>query len=118
GVVGVVSGIVVGFWGGFCAACGVFCSGRVRNSTRALAWTFLILILGLGNWPWMVGGSLGTYREVATPWSNHQLGVGNPWSEPANALIVWAVELALYAAAAGLLTWGSIRRLRATWGES
>ena len=113
-----VSATIVGLVAWFVAAVGVFVSGRVRNSTRSLAWTFLILILGLGNWPWMVGGSLGTYREVATPWSNQKLGVGNPWSEPANALIVWAVELALYAAAAGLLTWGSIRRLRATWGES
>jgi hypothetical protein len=66
----------------------------------------------------MVLGSLEIYREVATPWSNDKLAVGNPWSEPANALIVWAVELSLYTAAAGLLTWGSIRRLRATWGES
>ena len=113
-----VSATIVGLVAWFLAAVGVFVSGRVRNSTRSLAWTFLILILGLGHWPWMVGGSLGTYREVATPWSNQKLGVGNPWSEPANALIVWAVELALYAAAAGLLTWGSIRRLRATWGES
>jgi hypothetical protein len=113
-----LSAAIVGLVAWFLGAVGVFVSGRVRNSTRALAWTFLILILGLVHWPWMVGGALGTYSEVATGWSYRELGAGNPWSVPEHALIVWAVELAFYGATAGLLTWGSIRRLRATWGAS
>jgi ABC-type transport system involved in multi-copper enzyme maturation permease subunit len=83
------------------AAVGVFASSRAKNSIRSLAITFITLF-GFGmlsGWPSMLWASLASYREAALWWSS------------AGPL------LTVYAAFAGLVSFWSVGRLRATWGS-
>jgi hypothetical protein len=101
----------------FLAAAGVFISGRARNSTRALAWTFLVLFLTLGRWPALLWQWLGSWREVAALWSPGSPAALQPGALTPDAPAALALTAAVAATAAGLLTFWAARRLRATWGQ-
>jgi hypothetical protein len=99
------------------AAVGVLVSGRARNSTRSLAWTFIALLIGLGNMPvgfWM---ALASYPEVRALWPEHGSTVMSRWALTPYGVVVFMIVTAIYAGIAGLLSIWSIRRLRATWGQ-
>ncbi len=106
---------VIAAW--FVAALGVLVSARARNSTHALAWTFVPLLVVLGNVAMWIWASLMSYAQVMALWSNRGLSVSQPWSPSFAGVGVFFVVSAAYAAGAGLLTFWSIRRLRSTWGR-
>jgi ABC-type transport system involved in multi-copper enzyme maturation permease subunit len=105
----------VGAW--LIAAVGVFVSSRARNSTRALMTTLIVLIVGAGNLPMMLRGSLASYPEVNGLWSGQGPVRYDPWALSAGALGLFAIMLIIDATAAGLLTLWTVRRLRTTWGQ-
>ena len=106
---------VIAAW--FVAALGVLVSARARNSTHALAWTFVALLLVLGNVATLIWTSLMSYAQVSNLWSNPGLSVSQPWTPSLTMVGVFLVVTAAYASGAGLLSFWSIRRLRATWGR-
>ncbi len=99
------------------AALGVFVSGWARNSTRSLAWTFIALLIGLGNVPGTLWTSLVSYPEVRALWLNGGPLLSDPWAPTPFVVVVFVVVTAIYAGVAALLSFWSIRRLRATWGQ-
>jgi hypothetical protein len=115
---GVLAGAAIVFvvaW--LIAAVGVFVSGRARNSTRSLAWTFIALLIGLGNVPLTIWMSLVSYPEVAALWPSPGSTAINRWTPTSQGVVVFVIVTAIYAGIAGLLSIWSIRRLRATWGQ-
>jgi hypothetical protein len=100
----------------FIAAVGVFFSAHARNSTRALMLTFIALFLSL-IWPWVPWRSPITDLRGAILWMNGGLAGSHPWIASLDVLIGLAYTAISFAAAAGILTWWSIRRLRANWGQ-
>jgi ABC-type transport system involved in multi-copper enzyme maturation permease subunit len=102
----------------FAAAVGVFVSALARNSTRALAATFITLLVLLNFGPYAMAIALFSPREFAILWAQGR--APRPLSLPLTpaALAIVVVVTAGYAAfAAGFTAW-SIRRLRTTWGRS
>ncbi|MGP0063223.1 MAG: ABC transporter permease [Isosphaeraceae bacterium] len=99
------------------AATGVFVSCRARNSTRALAWTFIALLIGLGNGPGLLWDSLVSYSEVDQLSLNQALPVLIPLSVTRYLSAGFLSTTIITAAFAGLLSIWSIRRLGATWGQ-
>jgi ABC-type transport system involved in multi-copper enzyme maturation permease subunit len=108
--------IAVAAW--FTAAVGVCASAFARNSTRALAATFIALPLPLSYWPLSFWGALFTPYQpgIGTPEVSKQ--VAWPHALTPADLAGLIVLTAGYAAIAGALTAFSIRRLRATWGRA
>jgi hypothetical protein len=101
----------------FAASVGVFASTVARNSTRALAATFIALLMLLSFWPFAVAGALFSPRELAALWAQGTPHGPPPLALNPAALAVAVVLTACYAGfAVGLTEW-SIRRLRATWGR-
>jgi len=107
---------VFGAW--FVASLGVLISSQARNGTRALAATFLIMFASGWVWPSQLWHSLIAPRELATMGS--ELGAGRTLAGTRifEAVIDFGVVAALYAGAAGVLTYWSVRRLRGRWGGS
>jgi ABC-type transport system involved in multi-copper enzyme maturation permease subunit len=102
----------------FAAAVGVAASASARNSTRALAATFIILVVLLNFWPFAMAGALFSPREIAVLWGHGHTRGYPPLPLNAAGLATVVVITAVYAAiAAGLTAW-SIRRLRTTWGRA
>lgn len=94
----------------FAASVGVFASTTARNSTRALAATFLSLLTLLGAWPLWISGAL------FPPGSGEVWGSrASPTGAPTPQTMATATA---YACCALALTAWSIRRLRATWGRA
>jgi ABC-2 type transporter len=99
------------------AAVGVFISGRARNSTRSLAWTFIALLIGLGNVPGTLWTALVSYTQVTALWLNHGPLEAVPLALTPFVVVVFIGVTGIYAGVAALLSIWSARRLRATWGE-
>ncbi len=101
----------------FIASLGVFISSQARNGTRALVATFLVVFATGWTWPSLIWRTLVTAQELAIlrydPGAGHALG-----SATLEAVIRFGTIPSLYAGVAGLLTYWSIRRLRAHWGGS
>jgi ABC-type transport system involved in multi-copper enzyme maturation permease subunit len=90
----------------FAATVGVLASALARNSTRALAATFIALLLLLNYGPFSISGVLLSPGEVAA--------LGSP---PGTHFSLGLAINVFYAAGAVLLTAWSIRRLGKTWGK-
>ena len=101
----------------FAAAVGVAASASVRNSTRALAATFITLLVLLNFCPFAMAGALYSPGEVADLWRR---GMARAYLRPGltapGLAAVLAVTAFYVAIAAGLTAW-SIRTLRTTWGR-
>jgi ABC-type transport system involved in multi-copper enzyme maturation permease subunit len=101
----------------FAAAVGIAASASARNSTRALAATFITLLVLLNLWPFAMAGALLSPREIAVLWGQGNARGYPPLPLNAAGLATVVAFTAGYAAiAAGLTAW-SIRRLSATWGR-
>jgi len=105
-----------GAW--FITSVGVFISSRARNGTRALVATFLIMFVTGWIWPSLLWGALVSGHDLAKLRS--ELGPGRTFTGNATleALVGFAILPAVYAGAAGVLTFWSIWRLRTRWGGS
>jgi hypothetical protein len=101
----------------FAAAVGVSASAFARNSTRALAATFLTLLVLLGLWPFSLSGVLFSPGEFAALWSEGSATDSTPMALTPAALAIVLVITISYAVIAVALTASSIRRLRTTWGR-
>jgi len=99
------------------AAVGVFVSSRAKNSTRALVATFALFLIfsTISGWPTIVWVSLVSYRDVTAPWS--QVVQVNAAAGRLTTVFATGPLVALYALVAAMLTLGSARRLRKTWGQ-
>jgi hypothetical protein len=100
----------IGAW--FIAAAGVFVSSGARNSTRAVLTTLIILLVAASYLPLVLRASLASYPEVAGLWSGPAQVRYDSWSPFSEAWWLIAVDLIFDAAAAGLLTLWTVRRLR------
>jgi len=102
------------------AAVGVTASARAKNSTRALGVTFIVLFVFVivSRWPGMLWQSLASYREVAEWWSIVSQALDQGRAVPLTLLGLPALMMTLYATTAGLLSYGTIRRLGTTWGRA
>jgi ABC-type transport system involved in multi-copper enzyme maturation permease subunit len=102
----------------FAAAVGVSASALARNSTRALAWTFISLLLLLNFWPFSLSGTLSSPGEFAALWSDGSPPGAAPLALTPAALAIVCVIAVCYAAIATVLTTWSIHRLGTTWGRT
>jgi hypothetical protein len=102
------------------AAVGVMASAWARNSTRALGITFVAMFVFAiaSRWPWWLWISLPSYREFAS-WMPDMgaNGYAHIVRLP-DALGSFALMLTTCAAAATLLSFAAIRKLRKTWGQA
>jgi hypothetical protein len=102
------------------AAVGLLASALARNSTRALAATFIALFLVaiLSGWPVTLWGSLVSYRQAASWWANPSLFIPGPLWMISPALGQTIQLSAVFGLAAALFSIFAIWRLRATWGRA
>jgi len=117
-LLGFVAALAITLFGAwFITSMGVLISSRARNGTRALVATFLIMFATGWIWPGLLWESLVSGHDLARLRS--ELGPGRAFSGSATleALVGFAIVPAVYAGAAGLLTFWSIWRLRTRWGE-
>jgi hypothetical protein len=100
------------------ATLGVFVSSRAKNSTRALVATFVVFLIfsAVSRWPAIVWELLFAYRDLAGLRSEWVFIASDPWTAIPSVLGLGTL-VAVYAGAGALFTFGSTRRLRATWGQ-
>jgi ABC-2 family transporter protein len=115
---GVLAAIwVVGLAWWFIAAIGVFISARAKNSTRALTMTFITVFIALYAWPGILWQSLFSFYEIAAHSAYPSRVI--PRITLVRDIVILAGSLtAIYGTAALAFTIGSIRRLRANWGQA
>jgi ABC-type transport system involved in multi-copper enzyme maturation permease subunit len=112
----VAAAAIVAVTGWLVVSAGVFLSGRAKNSTRALVWTCLALVLGVSTWPQILWASLLPYEAFASAVSQ-PAGMLDRLSPFFFFSLAAAWILLPSSAVAALLTWLAIRRLRKTWGQ-
>ena len=110
--------LYVGLVAWLIAATGVLVSIFAGNSTRALVTTFIVLLIysAISQWPATVWTLLFSYEDLAklrsrSTFPDNDMGA-------AIYLVIGRSPFLITQALAGvLLTFGSVRRLRATWGQ-
>jgi hypothetical protein len=105
---------LLGAW--FITSLGVLISSRARNGTRALVATYLIMFATGWIWPSLLGQSLVSGHDLARLRSELGSGRGFAGNAAFEAVVAFAILAAVYAGAAGALTFWSIWRLRTRWG--
>jgi ABC-type transport system involved in multi-copper enzyme maturation permease subunit len=100
------------------ATVGVLASSLAKNSTRALVMTFITLLIytAISQWPVTVWKLLFSDHDLPGPWAQSSLSVDH--LSAAISVVTSVVPLvAIQLLGAALLSLGSRRRLRATWGR-
>jgi ABC-type transport system involved in multi-copper enzyme maturation permease subunit len=102
------------------AALGLAASSRARNSIRALAVTYIAaFIFGFASgWLPMLWTSLASYRDFASWLSSAGPRLDNGRASPFAGVQLYLGLMALYVWIAALISYWTIRRLRATWGNA
>jgi ABC-type transport system involved in multi-copper enzyme maturation permease subunit len=102
----------------FVASLGVFASAFARNSTRALATTFIAILIfsAISQWPMTVWTLLFSYQDLAplasqSPFATKSLLAALTWVSALSPIVAFP-----YLGAA-LMNFGSRQRLRTTWGQ-
>jgi ABC-type transport system involved in multi-copper enzyme maturation permease subunit len=100
------------------ATMGVFASALAKNSTRALVATFVALLIftAISQWPVTVWDLLIPSEKMAGPMSRAPIRFESSWAAE-DVLFRLGPHLIVQGLIGALLTFGSRRRLRATWGR-
>ena len=115
---GVLTAIaIVASTGWLIAAAGVFVSSLAKNSTRALAFTFVFLVslVVVSRSPWSLWLSLVSYQDLHRLWEGGTAPGYNRLTATRADLFLLFVTPVLQSMLAALLTLLATIRLRATW---
>jgi hypothetical protein len=104
----------------FVAAAGVFASSLSRTSIRALFVTFLVMfgVMLASGWPMLLWSSLASYGDMKYLLTGNVPGglARSSFITPSFAAVTATTALQVFAGT--LLTLGSTKRLRSTWGKA
>lgn len=102
----------------FIASLGVLISSIARNGTRALVATFFVMFAAGWIWPDLLWRALISRQDLARLRSELAASSTLSGNQTFEILLRLSILTALYAGASGILTYWSIRKLRARWGEA
>jgi ABC-type transport system involved in multi-copper enzyme maturation permease subunit len=116
GTVAAAGYVVLIAW--FIATIGVLASSLAKNSTRALVMTFTVILIytAISQWPGTVWKLLFPYQDLPGRWAQSSMAPSK-LSAAISIVIGVAPPAAVQLVGAALLSLGSRRRLRSTWGR-